>query len=121
MRARIADLIGEDPSPAERAVLAGMLRSFTAKSPAGLDELEAALRAGDEQAAGAQAHTLRGAAGAVGATAFADLLGGLELRARTGGGLPPAEEALPELRAEFARVAEVCTHVADDIDQPVSH
>ncbi|GAA2568107.1 hypothetical protein GCM10010435_47390 [Winogradskya consettensis] len=120
IRARLVDITDPDPTEAERVMLAGMLTSFTTKTPAVIDALEAALIAGDGETARATAHALKGTAGNLGITALADLLGAIESVARSGTALPTAEEAMPAIRAEFARIDQICATLVAEYTAPTT-
>lgn len=89
VHARIADLVGHAPTPAETAVLVEVIDLFLAGVAATVDRLAAETAAGDTAAAAATAHRLKGSAGNVGARALADLASFLEHRLRTSAVLGP--------------------------------
>ncbi len=111
IRARIADLVTDD-DPDDLAFVVRLLRSFPERAPGLLDDLVAAVEAGDAAAAAERAHALKGAAANVGVVTVAGLCGGVEHRARAGsldgarGDLQRLREALagaePELAAALA-------------------
>ncbi|GAA1606883.1 Hpt domain-containing protein [Actinoplanes couchii] len=84
VRARLADLVEADPSPAELALMARLLNSFAAKAPASADELARLLRQGDAGLVREQAHSLKGSAANIGATDLATLCARIEDQARAG-------------------------------------
>ncbi|GAA2524491.1 response regulator [Winogradskya humida] len=120
IRARFADITDPDPTEAERVMLAGMLTSFTAKTPAVIDALEAALVAGDGETVRSTAHALKGTAGNLGITALADLLGAVESAARSGSELPTSEETMPAIRAEYARIDQICATLVAEYTAPTA-
>lgn len=82
-----------------------MLEIFSRRTPERLDAARAALAAGDLEAAARALHSLRSAAGTVGATRLADLAGELERDARAGGAALAAGLERLELRAGEALAA----------------
>ncbi|MFI5937467.1 response regulator [Actinoplanes sp. NPDC051494] len=121
IRARLIDITAIDPTDAERAMLAQLLTSFTDRTPQAVDELEAALRAGDREAVRSRAHTLKGTVGNLGAGALAALFAPLEAAAREDDDLPDPEQVLPGIRAEYERVAHACTALTTEMRQPALH
>jgi HPt (histidine-containing phosphotransfer) domain-containing protein len=82
-RARIADLVGD--GGAEAAELVGRLvASFLDRAPGLVDQLAAAVDAGDADGAIRCAHTLTGAAGNIGAGGVARIAAAAERDARAG-------------------------------------
>ncbi|SDT43866.1 Hpt domain-containing protein [Actinoplanes derwentensis] len=84
VRARLADLVEADPSPAELALVARLLNSFAAKAPAASDLLLRLMYQGDAGLVREQAHSLKGSAANIGATRLAALYAGVEEQARAG-------------------------------------
>ena len=111
VRARLEDLTGPRPSPAERDLLARLLGSFLTRCRPGLAALGETIRRGDHAEVERQAHLLKGSAANIGATALAGLLEHLEDRA-TGGDLPDAEPTVRGLVAELDRVTPVVAGLA---------
>ncbi|GGJ77830.1 hypothetical protein GCM10010123_04870 [Pilimelia anulata] len=99
--ARLADITGPEPPPEERALLDRLVASFAARAPAAVEELAAAVRAGDAAAVRDRAHALKGSAANLGAARLAALCADLEDRARAGD-TPPPGDPLAALRAEAA-------------------
>jgi HPt (histidine-containing phosphotransfer) domain-containing protein len=82
-RARIADLVGD--GGADAAELVGRLvASFLDRAPGLVDQLAAAVDAGDADGAIRWAHTLTGAAGNIGAGEVARIAAAAERDARAG-------------------------------------
>lgn len=90
VRARLADLVEADPSPAELALVARLLNSFAAKTPTAADVLLRLLHQGDAALVREQAHSLKGSAANIGATSLATLCAGIEEQARAGVVADPA-------------------------------
>jgi histidine phosphotransfer protein HptB len=84
VRARLADLVAPEPTPAELALVLRLLRSFAAKTPPATDELVRLLHEGDPGPVREQAHSLRGSAANIGATELAALCSRVEDAARAG-------------------------------------
>ncbi|MEU4626419.1 Hpt domain-containing protein [Actinoplanes sp. NPDC023801] len=84
VRARLADLVEEDPSPAELALVLRLLRSFAARVPPAADELVQLLHEGDPTPVRDHAHSLKGSAANIGAGTLAALCGQVEDQARAG-------------------------------------
>ncbi|MBO3738022.1 Hpt domain-containing protein [Actinoplanes flavus] len=101
VRARIAELVEGDPSPAERALVLRLLRSFTAKTPDAVDLLARSLEAGDPEPVSEHAHSLKGSAANIGAIRLAALCAAVEDRARAGTVADPGPTA-ERLRAEVS-------------------
>jgi HPt (histidine-containing phosphotransfer) domain-containing protein len=81
-----------------------VVRSYLDTAPGRLDDLEAAVTAGDGAAVGRIAHLLAGSSGCVGATVLAASCSALEQAVRVGEAPQPA--ALVRLRLQHARAAE---------------
>lgn len=116
VRARLADLVGEEPSPAETALLGRLLRSFRERAPASADLLCDLLCEGDPGRVRDQAHALRGSAANIGATALAELCGGVEDQAGAGVVADPATTAA-RIRLELAAAVRAVAEVAHDYQQ----
>jgi two-component system sensor histidine kinase/response regulator len=84
---------------------AEMLREFLAYAPKQLENLERSLDASDGRVVESEAHSLKGAAGNLGARRIAELALEMELAGRTGE-LSTAPVALENLRSELKRVQE---------------
>jgi len=100
--ARVLDLegtlenLGGDPE-----LLKELLDYFLELAPGQLDELGAAVEAGDTAAVDLQAHAMKGGAANVGAVRVSATARELEMLAK-GGGLDGAAAIFARLRAEFA-------------------
>jgi len=114
IRARLADIGGHRPGPAERALLARLVRSFAGKVPGGVDRLGELLRGGDREALRDHAHGLRGAAANLGAGALARILAEVEDAAQDGL-LPDPDLTLGRLAAELALVLGVLERLAGEL------
>jgi HPt (histidine-containing phosphotransfer) domain-containing protein len=99
VRARLADLVEAEPSPAELALILRLLRSFAATAPLAADELVRLLHEGDAGRVRDQAHSLKGSAANIGAASLAVVCGQVEDVARTGR-ITAAGPAAGRLRAE---------------------
>lgn len=106
IRDRLEEISGPNPPADEVEFLAQLLTSYTTKTPAALDSLAAALTTANTEAVVTQAHTLKGSAANIGATALAELF--LTLEHNAGGS--PAD--MTAIRAEYALVAQACLAVA---------
>ncbi|WP_430786171.1 Hpt domain-containing protein [Actinoplanes sp. G11-F43] len=84
VRARLADIVEADPSPAELALVGRLLTSFAAKTPAAADQLVRLLHQGDAAPVREQAHSLKGSAANIGATGLAQVCFSVEEQARAG-------------------------------------
>ncbi|MBG0561050.1 Hpt domain-containing protein [Actinoplanes sp. NEAU-A11] len=101
VRARIADLFGDEPTPAEIALIRRLLRSFEDRTAATAGTLIGLLDDGDPGLVRDQAHALKGSAANIGATALAGLCAAVEDEARAGTVADPAATA-DRVRAEVA-------------------
>lgn len=99
VRARLAELVEADPSPAELALVLRLLRSFAAKAPLAADDLVRLLHEGDPEPVRDHAHSLKGSAANIGAAGLAELCAQVEDRARAGAVTDPGPTA-DRLRAE---------------------
>ncbi len=88
--------LGGDPD-----LLKELLDFFLEIAPQQLDELDAAIAAGDVAGAGLQAHSMKGGAANVGAVRMAAIARELEMMAK-GGALGGATALAESLRAAFA-------------------
>jgi len=79
-----------------------LLRRFAEPSPGAVEEIRAALAAGDTSTAARAAHSMKGAAANLGAGALAELAAKVEAAVTTGQGV---EEALHALAASYEGVA----------------
>jgi HPt (histidine-containing phosphotransfer) domain-containing protein len=113
IRSRLDDIAGPDPGDAERALLARLLHSFTAKTPARVDRLGELLRDGDKEALRDHAHGLKGSASNIGAEALAAMFAEVEHAAREGV-VPDPDETLSRIRAEQEVVLGSVARVADE-------
>jgi HPt (histidine-containing phosphotransfer) domain-containing protein len=114
IRARLADLSGDEPCAEERALLARMLGAYPAKTAGAVRHLAEALRSGDAATVEARAHGLKGSAANLGATALAGLFGELEGHARDGD-LPGPEPALAAVHRELDLITPVCAVIAAEL------
>jgi HPt (histidine-containing phosphotransfer) domain-containing protein len=111
IRARLAEIGGDDPDPAERALVARLLTSFATGTPVAVEELAEAVERGDVPEVQARAHRLKGSAGNLGAVTLADLFAQVEERARRGE--PDDAGTLDRIRAEIAALGPVLARLAD--------
>lgn len=115
IRSRLDDIAGPDPGEAERALLARLLHSFTAKTPARVERLGELLRGGDQDAVRDHAHGLKGSAANIGATTLAALFAEIEHAAREGV-VPDPDTTYVRIRAEQAIVLGSVARVASELD-----
>jgi PAS domain S-box-containing protein len=101
IRQRLDELAGQR-SEAELALVRRLVTSFLARAPRLLDDLSAAFSAGDVKGIEDKAHTLKGAAGNVGATTVMEICDRLEDDARARTLNLDTAEAMKRLRAELA-------------------
>lgn len=113
IRARLADISGPEPEAAERALLVRLIRSFTHKTPGGVDRLGELLRGGDVEAVRDHAHGLKGSASNIGAGTLSGIFAEVEHDARAGL-LPDPDLTLGRLAAEQAIVLTVLDRLADE-------
>jgi HPt (histidine-containing phosphotransfer) domain-containing protein len=95
-------LVGGDP-----AMLSGLVDDFLAETPTLLDDLRAAVAAGDPDRAQRAAHTLRSLGATFGATAIARLC----QRAESQAGSPAMAHVVAEIAAEHERVSRALRRV----------
>ena len=115
IRARLADIGGARPGPAERALLARMIRSFAGKVPGGVDRLAELLRGGDPEAVRDHAHGLKGSAANIGADTLSAAFAEVEQSARDGI-VPDADLTLGRICAEQALVLGLLEGLARELD-----
>ena len=116
IRARLADIGGDEPGPAERALLARLIRSFAGKVPGGVDRLAELLRGGDLAAVRDHAHGLKGSASNIGAGTLSGIFAEVEQSARDGV-IPDADLTLGRVCAEQALVLGLLEGLAREMDQ----
>jgi HPt (histidine-containing phosphotransfer) domain-containing protein len=109
--ARVLDLnttldnLGGDPE-----LLEEILGFFMEMAPEQLDDLQAAVEAGDVAAVDLQAHSMKGGAGNVGAVRLAAAAKELEMMAK-GGSLDGGAELCATMREEFAALQAVVPQI----------
>ena len=116
IRARLADIAGAHPGPAERALLARLIRSFQGKIPRGVDRLGDLMRGGDRTAVREHAHSLKGSASNIGADTLAKMFAEVEQAARDGAVADPGT-TVDMLTAEQAVVLGVLDELARELDR----
>lgn len=116
IRTRLAEIAGPAPAAPERALLARLLRSFAAKTPAGVDRLGELLRGGDRAAVRDLAHGLKGSASNIGAGTLAGIFAEVEDAAREGA-MPDPDFTLGRLAAEQALVLGVAERLVTELDR----
>ncbi|MFF5290805.1 Hpt domain-containing protein [Paractinoplanes globisporus] len=116
IRARLADIGGDEPGPAERELLARLIRSFAGKVPGGVDRLAELLRGGDLAAVRDHAHGLKGSASNIGAGTLSGIFAEVEQSARDGV-IPDADLTLGRVCAEQALVLGLLEGLAREMDQ----
>jgi HPt (histidine-containing phosphotransfer) domain-containing protein len=99
----VLDALRQLTQPGEPDVLTDVLGVFLADAPARIEAIGAAASAGDAEALRRSAHTFKGAAAAIGATALQAACRELEETARRGDLTPGAADLAPLYR-EFGRV-----------------
>jgi HPt (histidine-containing phosphotransfer) domain-containing protein len=119
IRARLADIGGEEPGPGERALMARLIRSFAGKTPGGVDRLGELLRGGDRAVLRDHAHALKGSAANIGADTLAAIFAEVEDGARDGR-VPDADVTLGRVTAEQALVLGVLDELARELDQSLN-
>jgi histidine phosphotransfer protein HptB len=115
IRARMADIAGDDPGPGERALMARLIRSFAGKTPDGVARLAELLRGGDPRALREHAHGLKGSASNIGADSLARIFAEVEHGARDGR-VPDAELTLGRIAAEQALLLGVLEEIAAEFE-----
>ncbi len=113
VRGRLADIAGDDPGPAEQALLGRLIRSFLGKTPGGIDRLAELLRGGDTDLLRDHAHALKGSASNIGAAGLAAVFAEIEHAARDGDVLDP-DLTLGRVAAEEAQVSAVLEQIATE-------
>jgi CheY-like chemotaxis protein len=114
IRERLADLAGPDPD-SDSALFSQLLRQLVAQAPSSLDGIEEATRHADAAAVAEHAHSLRGSAANLGGDDLADLLAGIEDRARLDEPTDPGD--VSRARAELAALSGSLLAVADELDR----
>ncbi|WP_433360808.1 Hpt domain-containing protein [Actinoplanes sp. CA-142083] len=115
IRARLADIGGNEPGPGERALLARLIRSFAGKTPAGVDQLGELLRGGDPLAVRDHAHGLKGSAANIGADTLSGIFAEIEHSAGSGV-IPDADLTLGRICAEQALVLGLLGDLAKEFE-----
>jgi histidine phosphotransfer protein HptB len=103
IRTRLADITGPEPDGPERALVGGLIRSFLAKTPVGVDRLAELLRGGTPGEIRNHAHGLKGSASNLGADTLAAIFAEIERAARDGR-VPDPDLTLGRVGAELAQV-----------------
>ncbi len=116
IRARFDDIAGPEPGAAERALLVRLIRSFSKKTPAGVDLLGELLRGGEPGAVRDHAHGLKGSASNIGADTLSGIFAEVEHAARDGS-VPDPDLTLGRLAAEQAIVLTVLDRLAAELSQ----
>jgi HPt (histidine-containing phosphotransfer) domain-containing protein len=97
-------------------LLVRLVRSFSQKTPVGVDRLGELLRGGDVEAVRDHAHGLKGSASNIGADTLAGIFAEVEHAARDGVVADP-ELTLGRLAAEQAIVLGLLDRLAAELDQ----
>jgi HPt (histidine-containing phosphotransfer) domain-containing protein len=105
---RLAELAG-DRTPPELALVERLVTSFRARAPQHVTALDEAFRTGDLKSVEDQAHSLRGAAGNIGADAVSEVCERIENEARAGRLHAGVGDDLRTLRLELQRAADHLT------------
>ncbi|GGL34850.1 hybrid sensor histidine kinase/response regulator [Planomonospora parontospora] len=100
IRERLDELAGPDAGEDDWEMVDYLATSFVAKAPGALEELEEAVARGHAGDVEKRAHSLKGSAVNMGATALAELCARLEAQGRSGG-LSATVETLRPLREEL--------------------
>ncbi|GAA0487811.1 hypothetical protein Ade02nite_12020 [Paractinoplanes deccanensis] len=116
VRDRLRDIGGDDPGPAERALMSRLIRSFLAKTPGGVDRLGELLRGGDPAQVRDHAHTMKGSAANIGAGTLAGILAEVEDSAREGH-VPDPDVTLGRVAAEQALASAVLERYAAELEK----
>jgi HPt (histidine-containing phosphotransfer) domain-containing protein len=114
IRARMADIGGDDPAPAERALMVRLIRSYVAKTPGAVDHLAELLRGGERSALRDHAHALKGSASNIGADTLASIFAEVEHAARDGS-VPDPDMTLGRVAAEQALVLGLLEELAREL------
>jgi HPt (histidine-containing phosphotransfer) domain-containing protein len=115
IRARLADISGDSPGPAEQALLGRLIRSYLAKTPGGVDRLGELMRGGPATDVRDQAHSLKGSASNLGADTLAAIFAEVEHGARDGV-VPDPGITLARIGAELAAVQEVFSSLVAEFE-----
>jgi HPt (histidine-containing phosphotransfer) domain-containing protein len=115
IRARLADIGGDEPGPTERALLARLIRSFAEKVPGKVERLGELLRGGDPEAVRDHAHGLKGSASNIGADTLSGIFAEVEHSARDGI-VPDADMTLGRICAEQALVLGLLDELAREME-----
>jgi HPt (histidine-containing phosphotransfer) domain-containing protein len=115
IRTRLADITGPEPDGPERALVGGLIRSFLAKTPVGVDRLAELLRGGTPGEIRNHAHGLKGSASNLGADTLAAIFAEVEQAARAGK-LPDPDLTVGLLGAELAQVRPVLERLAASLE-----
>jgi len=91
-----------------------LIEIYLEDTPQRVAELEAALAAGDAHAMMRAAHTVKGSSSNFGANKLAQIALEIELLGKAGN-CPPAVALVPNLKAEFALVAQALRQIANGI------
>jgi HPt (histidine-containing phosphotransfer) domain-containing protein len=116
IRARLADIAGDEPGPAERALLARLIRSFAGRTPGGVQRLGELLRGGGRSELRDHAHGLKGSAANIGAGTLAGIFAEVEHAARDGH-VPDPDVTLGRVAAEQALVLGVLEELIRELDR----
>jgi HPt (histidine-containing phosphotransfer) domain-containing protein len=115
IRERLDEIAGPEPGPPERALLARLIRSFSAKTPAGVDHLAQLMRGGAREAVRDQAHGLKGSAANIGAERLSAIFAEVEHSARDGA-VPDPDVTLGWICSEQALVLGTLEKVAAELE-----
>ena len=115
IRGRLDEIAGPDPGPPERALLVRLIRSFSTKTPAGVDRLAELMRGGDREAVQDHAHGLKGSASNIGADRLSAIFAEVEHAARDGV-VPDPDVTLGWICAEQALVLGTLERVAAELE-----
>jgi HPt (histidine-containing phosphotransfer) domain-containing protein len=115
IRARLADVGGDSPGAAERALLVRLVRSFALKVPGKVDRLGELLRGGDPEAVRDHAHGLKGSASNIGADTLSGIFAEVE-RLAGDGVIPDADMTLGRVCAEQALVLGLIEELVREIE-----
>jgi len=113
VRSRLADIAGDDPGPAERALLGRLITSFLGKTPGTVERLAELLRGGDATLVREHAHAMKGSASNIGASRLAAVLAEVEQAARDGD-VPDPDATLGRIATEQALVSTILQRLATD-------
>jgi HPt (histidine-containing phosphotransfer) domain-containing protein len=115
IRARLADIGGDEPGPAERALLARLMRSYAGAVPGKVDRLAELLRGGDPAEVRDHAHGPKGSATNIGADTLSGIFAEVEHSARDGV-IPDADMTLGRICAEQALVLGLLDEFAREME-----